>query len=394
MRICIVFLFGLIILSNAVVFAGGGKDVNGLKQNDYDKNGWAYVNGQWVPSPKGAVYLDEFSATTVVPEEIVYEEITDVTLIEEQLETEQNGLDINGLRKSDYDINGWALKDEKWVASPTGALYAGQENYNLEYLISSIVNEMTDEEKGLLKATLLYGKNMEKNVGNIINSPDQLREYGKDVTAKWIVTQLDDSFTKGTGFVDALTGKWLNYGQQLDVMIKDVLVKELKVPKPKFTKNANTVQGAIQRENWIAETLLDNFIASMTEDERMELAAIVTEELAKEGVIIEPSANIALASGGLFALRKNLGFKFHIYVAKIANTVVRFITGRGLSLPANRLLQMITKRIVMGAVPVIGVIATIWTITDIPGLINPRNYDKYIPAVFIIGLNRLSQNDT
>jgi len=390
----IILLFGLVMLSSAVAFAGGGKDANGLKQNDYDKNGWAYANGQWVPSPKGAVYLNEFNATTVIPEEIVYEEITDVNVIEEQMETERNGLDINGLRKADYDINGWAQKDGKWVASPTGALYAGQENYNLEYLVSSIVNEMSDEEKGLLKATLIYGKDTEKNIGSTINSPEKLGAYGKDVTAKWVVDQLDDSFTKGTGFVDALTGKWLNYGQQLDTMIKDILVKELKVPKPVFTKNANTVQGAIQRENWITETLLDKFIASMTVEERMELAAIVTEELAQEGVFIPNSANVALASGGLFALRKSLGFDFHIYLAIIANKVSKFVTGRSLTFAANNLLQKYAARIVGKFMPVIGVISLVWTIAEIPGLINPRNYDKYIPAVFIIGLNRLSQDDT
>jgi len=44
------------------------------------------------------------------------------------------------------------------------------------------------------------------------------------------------------------------------------------------------------------------------------------------------------------------------------------------------------------AVPVIGVVALVWTITDIPGMLNPREYDKYIPAVYLIGLSRLSQN--
>jgi len=36
-----------------------------------------------------------------------------------------------------------------------------------------------------------------------------------------------------------------------------------------------------------------------------------------------------------------------------------------------------------------------FAITALPlitSLINPRGYDKYIPAVFIIGLTRISQN--
>ncbi len=181
--------------------------------------------------------------------------------------------------------------------------------------------------------------------------------------------------------------------RKLEDIIRNVLVKQMKVPKPKFTAKANTIQGAIQRENWIIETMLDNLMASMSEEDRMEFARIVAEELAKEGVTLDPNANMALASGGLFALRKTLGFKFHIYVAKIANTVVKFITGKGLSIPANALLQKIVGQVFGKFIPVVGVISLIWTITDIPGLINPRNYDKYIPAVFMLGLSRLSQNN-
>ncbi|MDR1583984.1 MAG: hypothetical protein LBS55_12160 [Prevotellaceae bacterium] len=35
---------------------------------------------------------------------------------------ETNTLDSNGLRPEDYDSNGWAYKDGKWVASPRGAV--------------------------------------------------------------------------------------------------------------------------------------------------------------------------------------------------------------------------------------------------------------------------------
>jgi len=388
-----IFWFGLIILVNAVIFAGGKKDENGLKPNGYDKNGWANVNGQWVPSPKGAVYLDTISSIAEIPEEIVYEEITNFNVIESQLENDPSGLDINGLRKSDYNVQGWALKNGKWVASPAGALYAGQENYNLEYLISSIVNNMSDIERGMLKATLLYGKNVEKKAGQIINSPDRLAEYGKDVTAKWVVDRLDASFTKGTGFVDAITGKWLNYGEQLDDIIKNVLVKQMKVPRPTFKADANTVQGAIQRENWIVETILDNFMASMSENDKMEFVRIVAEELEREGITLDQSVRAALATGGLLALRRNLSFVVYKTVPKITNTIAKLILGKGLLPATNRLVSVIIHRVWGTVIPVVGVISLIWTIADIPGLINPRNYDKYIPAVIMIGLSRLSQKD-
>jgi len=396
MKKSVIFLFGLFILCNAVIFAGGGMDKNGLKPGAYDKNGWAKVNGQWVSSPNGAVYLETVSSVTaepeeIVPDEIVSEEIPNVQITELQPEPAQEGLDLNGLRRSDYDINGWALKDGVWVKSPAGALYAGQEKTNLEYLVSSAFNLLSNEERGMLKALLLYGKNAEKNVGHIINSPERLAEYGKDVTARWVIEQLDASFTEGTGFMDSLTGKKQNYGAQLDDIIKNVLVKQMKVPKPKFTAKANTVQGAIQRENWIAETMLDNFISSMSKEDRAEFARIVAEELESEGIILDQGAKAVLATGGLIALKRKLPFAVYKNVTIIANKIAWLILKRGLKPIENRLVMKIINIAWGKAIPVVGVISLIWTISDIPGLINPRDYDKYIPAVFILGLNRLSQ---
>jgi uncharacterized protein YaaW (UPF0174 family) len=364
-----VFLFGLIILSNTVLYAGGGKDVNGLRPGDYDDDGWAYVKDGWVPSPNGAAYMGSLSGTIVTSEEIVYEGTTDIPSLDQHVK----GLGITG------GVNAIGIFNQRDV-------------YNLVNLISLTVDAMSDEEKGLLRATLSFGKDMEKYADSIINSPEMLRGYGQDITAEFVVNELDTAFKKGTGLEDYITGKSMNYGLQLDAIIREVIVKQLKVPRPKFTESADTVKGAIQRENWIAETLLDNFIASMTEEERLELAKIISEELAKEGIMVPPGASMAFASGGLIALRKSLGFDFFVYVVKVANTVVRFMTGKGLSLAANRLLVMTAKKAIGIFIPIIGIASLAWTIYDIPGLINPRNYDKYIPAIFIIGLNRLSSN--
>ena len=289
MKKVFVFLFGLIILSNTVLYAGGGKDVNGLRPGDYDDDGWAYVKGEWVPSPNGAAYMGSLSGTIVTAEEIVYEGTTDIPSVD------QYAIRLGIAR----GINGLMIFNQRDV-------------YNLVNLVSMIVDEMSDEEKGLMKSILLFGKDMEKYADSIINSPEMLSGYGQDLTAEFVVKELDTAFKKGTGLTDYIMGRSMNYGLQLDAIIREVLVKQLKVARPKFTERADTVQGAIQRENWITETLLDNFIASMTEEERLELAKIISEELVKEGIIVPQGANIAFASGGLIALRKSLGFTFHI----------------------------------------------------------------------------------
>jgi len=369
------------------VFAGGGKDSNGLKPDDYDKNGWAYKNGMWVPAPNGAVYTDDSS------EEIVYREISNVEAIEAEMDTEQNGLDVNGLTPKDYDVNGWALKDGIWVASPRGALYKGSEDHNVEFLIASIVNDMSNEEKGVLKATLLYGKDAGKKAGDILNSSDKLADYGADVTAKWVSTQLDEAFTKGMGFMDALTGKWLNYGEQLDTAITEVIVKGMKVRKPKFPAKANTVTGAIQRENWITETILNELIDKMTDAEKLEFAQLINEELKNDGIEMHASVNTALVTGGIDAVRRLLGFKIYIWLSHTVKIVVKFITGKTLPISTYILISTVVSRIfTLGTI--VGVISLVRTITDVPGMINPRDYDKFIPAVFMIGLSRLSLNNT
>lgn len=42
--------------------------------------------------------------------------------------------------------------------------------------------------------------------------------------------------------------------------------------------------------------------------------------------------------------------------------------------------------------PIGWVIMGITTFPLITSLVNPREYDKYIPAIFIIGITRMSQN--
>lgn len=50
--------------------------------------------------------------------------------------------------------------------------------------IESVVSNMSDEEKGMLKVILEYGKKAEKEAGSILNSQQELSSYGKSVTPK------------------------------------------------------------------------------------------------------------------------------------------------------------------------------------------------------------------
>ena len=101
-------------------------------------------------------------------------------------------------------------------------------------------------------------------------------------------------------------------------------------------------------------------------------------------------AGATLIRGGLTAAKAIMGFNFHILVAQVANLVVRTLVGRGLSFAANAALQ----RFVAAAFGPVGwVIAAIGVLDIIPALVNPRAYDKYIPAVFIIGLERLAKSN-
>jgi len=258
--------------------------------------------------------------------------------------------------------------------------------------ISTVIDKMENEEKGILKCVLCYGKKLQEEAGKIINSPDELKKYGKDITSDWVSTQLEDIFTEGIGIIDVFKDISYNYGKQLDVTINEVLVKSLKVTKPMFSKDAGTVEGAIQREGWIVEKLMDSLIINMDEDARKELTNQIGEMLKEKGIDADKAAQVstAILTGGLTAARAILGFNFHILVAQMANLIVRLLVGRGLTLAANAALQRVVG-FLFG--PIGWIITAITALPLLTTLINPRGYEKYIPAVFIIGVTRLSQND-
>jgi len=378
-------LFVVLILSGLTrVFAGGGKDVNGLSPKDYDQNGWAVSSdGKWVASPNGAVY-----AETTEAKESNYS-ILNASFIETD-----NELDADESETIVYDRNGWAYVDGKWTASSDGALYKGQEKKNLAFLLNSEINRMGDMEKGLLKALLLYGNKIEKKLGDILGSAEKLAEYGQDVTGEWAAVMFEKAFTKGTGFEDALTGKSFNYGKQLDVACKKYVAKSLKLPNPKFTNAADTVEGALEREKWITEKFVENFVSSMTEEERLEIAKHIQEELRNEGVDLGNDFVKAFAAGGMSMIWIKGGIKPYLLMSKLTKKIGMFVFNRSLPFTVYTTLSTVYKRVFSVALPAVGIIFLAKTLYDIPGFINPREYDKFIPAVVLIGLSRFLQDDS
>lgn len=262
------------------------------------------------------------------------------------------------------------------------------ENFNC---IKSVVQSMSNEEKGMLRIFLEFGKKAEKKAGDILNSQSELSSYGKTVTAEWVANEINTSFQEGMGISDVIKGKFDNYGKILDSIIKDVLVKSLKLSKPIFSSDSSSYEGAIQREEWITENLLNSMIVELNEDKRKELSKQVEQLLREKGIAADKAANAgaAIFQGGLTAARSIMGFNFHIVVAQVANTVVRTIAGRGLSFAANAAMQQWVKVLFGG---VFGWMFTVvLTLPLLTSLINPREYDKLIPAVFVIGCARLSK---
>ncbi|MDF2502337.1 MAG: hypothetical protein K0Q77_3051 [Anaerosporomusa subterranea] len=158
-----------------------------------------------------------------------------------------------------------------------------------------------------------------------------------------------------------------------------------------FSQDADSEAGAIQRERWITEKLMDSFIMSMDEDARRELAKQVDGLLKEKGVDVlkATQTSTALLTGGLSAARAILGAKFYILIAPLANLLARLagpLSGTWVYFATGRFLWFL-------AGPIGWAITAVTALPLITSLINQRRYDKFIPAVFIIGLARIAQSN-
>lgn len=259
-----------------------------------------------------------------------------------------------------------------------------------ETCVGKIVDKMSDPEKGLLGCILEWGKDLNEKCSDIINDQKKLSEYGKTIQKDRIGKKMNEAFELGVGVMDIFKDIPDNYGKQLDMVINEVLVKALKTSKPYFGNHFESLEGTIAREQWITEKMMESVIAAMDDDTKKEFTKQVEQMLKECGINPAEAAKIGsvLLTGGLTAARSVMGFQFHILTAQIANIVVKSIAGRGLTFAANQVLQK-TVSVLFG--PVGWIITIIGGLSLITSLSNPRAYDKYIPAVFLIGSARLTQ---
>lgn len=263
---------------------------------------------------------------------------------------------------------------------------------HLKTCLEPVITAMSPEEKGLLYLILIYGKRLEEELGESSQDPNILAEWGHRARTTELADLLNGSFLSGLGLMDALAGRDDDYGAQLEYLIDKVLLKPLGVTRPIFKKSPDTTEGALLREQWICEKLLEAMWDRLPEEAKRELAKDIEVLLRKSGVDAATAARTtaAIVSGGLTAAKALLGFQFHILTAQLSNLLLRALVGRGLGFAANAALQRIAG-VLFG--PIGWVITLLLLIPTITGLLIPREFDKYIPAVFLVGLKRMQLNE-
>jgi len=169
----------------------------------------------------------------------------------------------------------------------------------------------------------------------------------------------------------------------------------------KYSNINLTCETSVEFEEVIVTLLLDFYLKTLPEEEREKISKDIEMELEKYAIKHMPNLDLSQISagrisliliyGGLIALRKMLGFKFHILLAIVINTIWRYtgavIIGSGLSLSVNALIQRLAA-FILG--PIGWVIFAITLLPLIFKLLNPREYDKYIPLVVYIYILRLN----
>ena len=255
-------------------------------------------------------------------------------------------------------------------------------------MIKDVIPKMANKEKGVLKVFLLAGNKYAEQGYNIDNDNTMI-DFGKYVDATWVAKEMEAVFEEGFGFWDAMLCVTDNYGKQLDMTIEQVLSKALGLEIPTMQYVNHCVAGVLEREKWITEKLIDEYIKGLPENEKRELSKQIIDSLRKKGVDLKTAtqAGSALLVGGLSAARAIMGFDFHILVAQVSNLVVKLLFQRGLSLAANAALQ---RFVGMFFGPIGWAITGISLIGLVSSMANPRQYEKFIPAIFLIGLTRLS----
>jgi hypothetical protein len=244
---------------------------------------------------------------------------------------------------------------------------------------------MGTEEKGLLKAFLLYGADFQD--ADHFTS-DNLKQMGEDVTGGWVSDRLKELFKEGLGVVDKVRNISDNYGKQLDITIKKVLAKKLKISKPFFLCDANTFEGVIERESWIVEKLMASIYENMDEATKREMAKNIEEYLLSKGFDAGETAKVVslFMLGSITPLNALLATR--LFWPCLPILLLRIFK---LSFAGYLKLCVILKLFFSG--PIGWGITAVSFLPLVTSYINPRAYDKFILSVFLIGAARMSQSE-
>jgi len=251
---------------------------------------------------------------------------------------------------------------------------------SFEEAIKPVLDAMPHQLKGIV---YLYLESGGKPAEEDIKDNEKLAQIGQTVSSEKIIEKMKVAFQDGFGIIDWITGKYDNYGKCLDMLTKEILPQAFNVAKPKFKYSEETWDGITEREEWIRLRFFEHFWQGLGEEEKKQLIEAIADDLKEEGVNVDKVLKaIASGQGGLTVLRHLLGFKFHIFVAKVANMIAKIILGRGLSFAANAMLQRVISIIFGGPIG--------WGLffVDIVSMLMPRDWEALVPAIGIIALSR------
>lgn len=126
----------------------------------------------------------------------------------------------------------------------------------------------------------------------------------------------------------------------------------------------------------IVQKIFEDSIEKMTEEDRQK----IIKDLGIRGIPVGSSATMIMQ-----AIIKMGGFKSYQIAVIVANSIAKFILGRGLSFAAN---ASLTKIMSIFAGPLGWVISSLWTLIDIAG----PSYKTTIPCVIHVAMLRQKQN--
>lgn len=144
----------------------------------------------------------------------------------------------------------------------------------------------------------------------------------------------------------------------------------------KMKVSYNKVSTVERIELLIVQKIFEDSIEKMTEEDRQKLI----KDLGIRGIPVGSSATMIMQ-----AIIKMGGFKSYQIAVIVANSIAKFILGRGLSFAAN---ASLTKIMSIFAGPLGWVISSLWTLIDIAG----PSYKTTIPCVIHVAMLRQKQN--